>query len=123
MPCAVTGAQGVGGPCTQRPGQGPPLGLAVRWPDRSTDAVVRVVLCCVCRSDLWPHKSMPAAETGRPVGHELLAVVQESGSDVSGGKAADLVVSTPARRCSSATTTPGRSPGSASAAWTADRQA
>lgn len=26
-----------------------------------TDAVVRVVLSCVCGSDLWPYKSMPAA--------------------------------------------------------------
>ncbi|MGW3245521.1 zinc-binding dehydrogenase [Streptomyces sp. NPDC001070] len=57
-----------------------------------TDAVVRVVLSCVCGSDLWPYKSMAAAETGRPMGHEFLGIVEETGSDVSGLKAGDLVV-------------------------------
>ena len=57
-----------------------------------TDAVVRVVLSCVCGSDLWPYKSMPAADTGRPMGHEFLGIVEETGSDVSGIKAGDLVV-------------------------------
>jgi threonine dehydrogenase-like Zn-dependent dehydrogenase len=59
---------------------------------QSTDAVVRIVLSCVCGSDLWPYKSMPAAEVGRPMGHEFLGVVEETGSDVSGIKAGDLVV-------------------------------
>lgn len=56
------------------------------------DAVVRVVLSCVCGSDLWPYKSMPVAETGRPMGHEFLGVVEEIGSGVSGVRAGDLVV-------------------------------
>ncbi|MEU5877882.1 alcohol dehydrogenase catalytic domain-containing protein [Spirillospora sp. NPDC047279] len=47
-----------------------------------TDAVVRVVLSCVCGSDLWPYKSMPAAGTGRPMGHEFPGVVEDVGSDV-----------------------------------------
>ena len=29
-----------------------------------TDAVVRVVLSCVCGSDLWPYASLPASEHG-----------------------------------------------------------
>ncbi|WP_194280459.1 zinc-binding dehydrogenase [Streptomyces fagopyri] len=58
----------------------------------STDAVVRVVLSCVCGSDLWPYKSMPAVDAGRPMGHEFLGVVEETGSDVSGVAAGDLVV-------------------------------
>ncbi|MFJ8007468.1 zinc-binding dehydrogenase [Streptomyces fagopyri] len=58
----------------------------------STDAVVRVVLSCVCGSDLWPYKSMPAADAGRPMGHEFLGIVEETGSDVSGVAAGDLVV-------------------------------
>ncbi|WP_198545955.1 zinc-binding dehydrogenase [Actinacidiphila yeochonensis] len=57
-----------------------------------TDAVVRVVLSCVCGSDLWPYASMPATDTGRPMGHEFVGVVEEAGSDVSGVKAGDLVV-------------------------------
>ncbi|MFI1618246.1 zinc-binding dehydrogenase [Streptomyces lydicus] len=57
-----------------------------------TDAVVRTVLSCVCGSDLWPYKSMPATGTGRPMGHEFLGVVEETGAGVSGVRAGDLVV-------------------------------
>ncbi|NED84216.1 alcohol dehydrogenase catalytic domain-containing protein [Streptomyces sp. SID11233] len=60
--------------------------------DRPTDAVVRVVASCVCGSDLWPYASMPATDTGRPMGHEFLGVVEDTGADVSGLKAGDLVV-------------------------------
>ncbi|MFC5833903.1 hypothetical protein [Nonomuraea insulae] len=38
------------------------------------DAIVRIVLSCVCGSDLWPYASMPATGTGRPMGHEFLGV-------------------------------------------------
>ncbi|MER7976501.1 alcohol dehydrogenase catalytic domain-containing protein [Streptomyces sp. NPDC095817] len=57
-----------------------------------TDAVVRTLLACVCGSDLWPYRSMAATDTGRPMGHEFLGVVEETGADVSGVKAGDLVV-------------------------------
>ncbi len=57
-----------------------------------TDAVVRVVVSCVCGSDLWPYRSMPATDTGRPMGHEFLGVIEETGADVTGLKAGDLVV-------------------------------
>ncbi|MER7153088.1 zinc-binding dehydrogenase [Streptomyces lydicus] len=57
-----------------------------------TDAVVRTVLSCVCGSDLWPYKSMPATGTGRPMGHEFLGVVEETGAGVSGVRTGDLVV-------------------------------
>lgn len=59
---------------------------------QATDAVVRTVLSCVCGSDLWPYASMPADDTGRPMGHEFLGVVEEIGSDVSGVTVGDLVV-------------------------------
>jgi threonine dehydrogenase-like Zn-dependent dehydrogenase len=57
-----------------------------------TDAIVRVVLSCICGSDLWPYGSMPPTDQGRPMGHEFLGVVEETGSEVSGLKAGDLVV-------------------------------
>ncbi|MER5787124.1 alcohol dehydrogenase catalytic domain-containing protein [Streptomyces sp. NPDC001980] len=57
-----------------------------------TDAIVRVVLACVCGSDLWPYASMPATEQSRRMGHEFLGIVEETGSEVSGVKAGDLVV-------------------------------
>jgi threonine dehydrogenase-like Zn-dependent dehydrogenase len=34
------------------------------------DAVVRVLLSCICGSDLWPYASMPPSERG---GHQLRA--------------------------------------------------
>ncbi|MFJ9380925.1 zinc-binding dehydrogenase [Streptomyces sp. NPDC101455] len=57
-----------------------------------TNAVVRVVRSCICGSDLWPYGSRPASEHGDRIGHEFLGVVEETGSDVSGLKAGDLVV-------------------------------
>ncbi len=57
-----------------------------------TDAVVRTVLSCVCGSDLWPYASMPPAGTGRLMGHEFLGVVEETGPEVTGVRAGDLVV-------------------------------
>ncbi|MFF7788500.1 zinc-binding dehydrogenase [Streptomyces sp. NPDC007991] len=59
---------------------------------QSTDAVVRTVLSCVCGSDLWPYGALPATGTGRPMGHEFLGVVEETGSDVSALEPGDLVV-------------------------------
>jgi threonine dehydrogenase-like Zn-dependent dehydrogenase len=57
-----------------------------------TDAVVRVLRSCICGSDLWPYGSLPASEHGRRMGHEFLGVVEDTGSEVSGVKAGDLVV-------------------------------
>ncbi|MEU9523342.1 alcohol dehydrogenase catalytic domain-containing protein [Streptomyces sp. NPDC048224] len=59
---------------------------------RPTDAVVRVVASCVCGSDLWPYASMPATGTGRPMGHEFLGVIEETGTDVTTLTAGELVV-------------------------------
>ncbi|QYA98297.1 alcohol dehydrogenase catalytic domain-containing protein [Streptomyces anulatus] len=60
--------------------------------DQPTDAIVRVVASCVCGSDLWPYASMPATDTGRPMGHEFLGIVEDTGADVTGLTAGDLVV-------------------------------
>ncbi|MFF5442255.1 zinc-binding dehydrogenase [Streptomyces achromogenes] len=60
--------------------------------EEPADAVVRTVASCVCGSDLWPYRSMPAGGTGRLMGHEFLGVVEETGADVSGLKPGDLVV-------------------------------
>jgi threonine dehydrogenase-like Zn-dependent dehydrogenase len=57
-----------------------------------TDAVVRVLRSCICGSDLWPYGSMPASEHGQRMGHEFLGVVEDTGADVSGLRAGDLVV-------------------------------
>ncbi|MER6442641.1 MULTISPECIES: alcohol dehydrogenase catalytic domain-containing protein [unclassified Streptomyces] len=57
-----------------------------------TDVVVRVLAACVCGSDLWPYRAMPATGTGRPMGHEFLGIIEETGDDVTSLKAGDLVV-------------------------------
>ena len=56
------------------------------------DAIVRVLRSCICGSDLWPYWSMPPSEHGRRMGHEFLGVVEDTGADVSGFQAGDLVV-------------------------------
>ena len=58
----------------------------------SADAVVRVVNACICGSDLWPYRSMPASDEGERIGHEFLGVIEDVGADVEGFKAGDLVV-------------------------------
>ncbi|CUU57081.1 Threonine dehydrogenase [Parafrankia irregularis] len=58
-----------------------------------TDAVVRVVLACVCGSDLHPYRSMLATGDGVPMGHEFIGVVEEVGAAVTGLAPGDFVVS------------------------------
>ncbi|TQF02682.1 zinc-binding dehydrogenase [Kitasatospora acidiphila] len=57
-----------------------------------TDAVVRIVLGCVCGSDLWPYKSQPLTDTPRQMGHEFIGVVEETGTQVRGVQVGDVVV-------------------------------
>jgi threonine dehydrogenase-like Zn-dependent dehydrogenase len=57
-----------------------------------TDAVVRVVLACVCGSDLWYLRGESPHELG-PIGHEFLGVVEEVGAVVTNVTVGDLVVS------------------------------
>src|SRR5256885_6277794 len=56
-----------------------------------TDAVVRVVLGCVCGSDLWYYRGESPHALG-PIGHEFIGVVEQVGSDVVGIAKGDLVV-------------------------------
>lgn len=57
-----------------------------------TDAVVRIVIGCICGSDLWGYKSQPPTDHPRQMGHEFIGVVEEIGSQVTAVKAGDLVV-------------------------------
>jgi len=56
-----------------------------------TDAVVRVVLGCVCGSDLWYYRGESPHELG-PIGHEFIGVVEQVGAEVRGIAEGDLVV-------------------------------
>lgn len=57
-----------------------------------TDAIVRVTLGSICSSDLHiKHGSVPRAVPGITVGHEMVGIVEETGTAVKGLKAGDRV--------------------------------
>ena len=60
--------------------------------DRPTDAVVRVVASCVCGSDLWPYRGENPVQPGDPIGHEIVGVVEEVGSEVKSFRSGDFVI-------------------------------
>ena len=58
-----------------------------------TDAIVRVTLGSICTSDLHiKHGSVPRAVPGIIVGHEMVGVVEEVGSEVKNVKPGDRVL-------------------------------
>jgi threonine dehydrogenase-like Zn-dependent dehydrogenase len=56
-----------------------------------TDAVVRVVLGCVCGSDLWYYRGESPHRVGS-IGHEFIGIVEQAGADVQTVRQGDLVV-------------------------------
>ncbi|MFC4243510.1 zinc-binding dehydrogenase [Gryllotalpicola reticulitermitis] len=56
------------------------------------DAVLRVVAACVCGSDLWNYRGVSPVRSPRPIGHELVGVVEDLGADVTSVGVGDLVV-------------------------------
>ncbi len=61
---------------------------AIREP---SDAVVRVVLTCVCGSDLWYYRGETQFEPG-PIGHEFIGIIEDIGTDVTPLAKGDLVI-------------------------------
>ncbi|MDA0166000.1 zinc-binding dehydrogenase [Solirubrobacter ginsenosidimutans] len=57
----------------------------------STDAVVRVVLACVCGTDLWFYRGDSPFAPG-PIGHEFIGVVEDVGLDVCTIAPGDFVI-------------------------------
>lgn len=58
-----------------------------------TDALVRITASCICGSDLHPYHQMTAENGPARMGHELIGVVEDTGSEVTTLKKGDLVVS------------------------------
>jgi threonine dehydrogenase-like Zn-dependent dehydrogenase len=56
-----------------------------------TDAIVRVVLACVCGSDLWYWRGESPHPVGS-IGHEFIGVVEEAGAQVDGVTVGDFVI-------------------------------
>jgi threonine dehydrogenase-like Zn-dependent dehydrogenase len=57
-----------------------------------TDALVRVVVTCICGSDLHPYNSKEPSDGPSRIGHEFIGVVEEVGRNVSTLGRGDLVV-------------------------------
>lgn len=56
-----------------------------------TDAIVRVVVSCVCGSDLWYYRGDSPFDPG-PIGHEFVGVVEDVGAEVRDIAKGDLVI-------------------------------
>ena len=55
-----------------------------------TDAIVRVTMSSICTSDLHiKHGSVPRAVPGITVGHEMVGIVEQVGSEVTAVKPGD----------------------------------
>ncbi len=57
-----------------------------------TDAIVKTVAACICGSDLWPYRGENEVESGSPIGHEMVGIVEEVGSAVSDFATGDFVI-------------------------------
>ena len=60
--------------------------------EEPTDAIVRVTASCICGSDLWSYRGENKIEPGSPIGHEIVGVVEEVGSEVSSFRPGDFVI-------------------------------
>ena len=56
------------------------------------DAVLRVVACCVCGSDLWPYRGISETKSSHGIGHEMIAVIEDLGENVKNFKKGDFVI-------------------------------
>jgi len=59
--------------------------------EQPTDAIVRVVLACVCGSDLWYYRGESPHAQGS-IGHEFIGIVEELGTEVPNLDKSDFVV-------------------------------
>jgi threonine dehydrogenase-like Zn-dependent dehydrogenase len=76
--------------------QGPWKVEVGEWPDPTikepTDAVVRIVLSCVCGSDLWFYRG-ESPHPDKTIGHEFMGVVEEVGPEVHAINKGDFIIS------------------------------
>jgi threonine dehydrogenase-like Zn-dependent dehydrogenase len=57
-----------------------------------TDAIVKVTAGCICGSDLWPYRGENDITPGDTIGHEMIGVVEEVGSEVRSFRPGDFVI-------------------------------
>jgi threonine dehydrogenase-like Zn-dependent dehydrogenase len=59
---------------------------------KPTDAIIRISATCVCGSDLWPYRGLPATTEPTPMGHEYCGIVEEVGSAVRSVRPGQFVI-------------------------------
>ena len=57
-----------------------------------TDAIIKITAGCICGSDLWPYRGENAITAGSTIGHEMVGVIEEVGSEVRSFRAGDFVI-------------------------------
>lgn len=57
-----------------------------------TDAVIKITAGCICGSDLWPYRGENPISAGSTIGHEMVGVIEEVGSEVSSFRPGDFVI-------------------------------
>jgi threonine dehydrogenase-like Zn-dependent dehydrogenase len=60
--------------------------------DAPTEAVIKVSASCICGSDLWPYRGENDITAGATIGHEMVGVVEEVGTEVRSFAPGDFVV-------------------------------
>jgi threonine dehydrogenase-like Zn-dependent dehydrogenase len=59
---------------------------------KPTDALIRIVVTCVCGSDLWDYRGLNPVTQPKPMGHEYCGIVEEVGSAVTSIKPGQFVI-------------------------------
>jgi threonine dehydrogenase-like Zn-dependent dehydrogenase len=57
-----------------------------------TDAVIKITAGCICGSDLWPYRGEGSFTPGGTIGHEMVGVVEDLGSEVTSFAEGDFVI-------------------------------
>lgn len=57
-----------------------------------TDAVIKITASCICGSDLWPYRGANPVTAGATIGHEMVGVVEDVGSEVTSFAPGDFVI-------------------------------
>ncbi len=57
-----------------------------------TDAVIKITAGCICGSDLWPYRGEGSFTAGGTIGHEMVGVIEEVGSEVTSFEPGDFVI-------------------------------
>ncbi len=60
--------------------------------DVPTDAIIKVSAGCICGSDLWPYRGENDITAGMTIGHEMIGVVEDVGSEVRSFRPGDFVI-------------------------------